>query len=135
MVLKPRSKMINNFIITCVQIKGVGRKRFWERYLHSALYSFRFYNGGLTHLKKMNKFLLFFGFVTLSIYLLSMENKNKNRKVIIRITESQLAKIVEETKRLKMNKSTLLREIIDSHIDQISSESIMEKYRVKKSKN
>ena len=91
--------------------------------------------GGLTHLKKMNKFLLFFGFVTLSIYLLSMENKNKNRKVIIRITESQLAKIVEETKRLKMNKSTLLREIIDSHIDQISSESIMEKYRVKKSKN
>lgn len=82
----------------------------------------------------MNKFLLFFGFVTLSIYLLSMENKNKNRKVILRITESQLTKIVEETKRLKMNKSTLLREVIDSHFDQISSESIIEKYRVKKPK-
>lgn len=63
-----------------------------------------------------------------------MENKNKNRKVILRITESQLAKIVEETKRLKINKSTLLREFIDSYFDQISSESIMEKYRVKKPK-
>lgn len=59
---------------------------------------------------------------------------NKNKKIIIRITESQFSKIVEETKRLKMNKSTLIREVIDSHFDQISSESIMEKYRVNKHK-
>ncbi len=61
-----------------------------------------------------------------------MENKNKNRKVILRITESQLAKIVEETKRLKMNKSAVIRELIDKHIENDLSESIMEKYRVKK---
>lgn len=61
-----------------------------------------------------------------------MENKNKNKKVIIRITESQLAKIVDESKRQQMNKSSLLREVIDEHFDQLSSESIMEKYRVKK---
>jgi hypothetical protein len=60
MVLKPRSKMINNFILTCVQIKGVGRKRVWERYLHSALYSFRFYNRGIDPFKKNEQIFIFF---------------------------------------------------------------------------
>lgn len=61
-----------------------------------------------------------------------MENKNKNKKVIIRITESQLAKIVDESKRKQMNKSAVMRELIDKHIENDLSESIMEKYRVKK---
>lgn len=56
----------------------------------------------------------------------------KNCKIILRITESQLAKIVEETKRQKMNKSTLIREVLDEYFQQISSESVIEKYRVKK---
>jgi predicted DNA binding CopG/RHH family protein len=55
----------------------------------------------------------------------------KNRKIIIRITESQLAKIVEETKRQKMNKSTLIREVLDEYFDQKLSQEIMDKYRVK----
>lgn len=59
----------------------------------------------------------------------------KNCKIILRITESQLAKIVEETKRQKMNKSTLIREVLDEYFQQISSESVIEKYRVKKHKN
>lgn len=59
-------------------------------------------------------------------------NKNKSKKVIIRITEEQMRKIVNETKRLQMNKSSLLRDVIDEHFDELSSESIMEKYRVKK---
>jgi hypothetical protein len=56
----------------------------------------------------------------------------KNRKIIIRITESQFAKIVEETKRQKMNKSSLVREVLDEYFEQKLSEEIMDKYRVKK---
>ena len=56
----------------------------------------------------------------------------KNRKIIIRITESQLVKIVDESKRLKMNKSTLMREVLDEYFERISSESIINKYRLKK---
>jgi hypothetical protein len=59
-----------------------------------------------------------------------MENK-QNKKLIVRLTESQLAMIVEESKRKKNNKSTLMREVIDDHF---SSETIMAKYRVKKTK-
>ena len=75
--------------------------------------------------------MIIFGFVTLSIYLLSMET-NKNKKIILRITESQLAKIVAETKRQKMNKSSLVRTVLDEYFAQKLSEEIMDKYRVKK---
>ncbi|MEY2922269.1 MAG: hypothetical protein RL108_891 [Bacteroidota bacterium] len=62
---------------------------------------------------------------------INMENK-KNKKIIVRLKESQLAMIVEESKRQKINKSVLMRKVIDDHF---SSETIMAKYRVKKSKN
>jgi predicted DNA-binding ribbon-helix-helix protein len=57
---------------------------------------------------------------------------NKNKKIILRITEGQLAKIVEETKRQKMNKSSLVRVVLDEYFEQKLSEEIMDKYRVKK---
>ena len=57
---------------------------------------------------------------------------NKNKKIILRITESQLAKIVAETKRQKMNKSSLVRVVLDEYFEQKLSEEIMDKYRVKK---
>jgi predicted DNA binding CopG/RHH family protein len=57
---------------------------------------------------------------------------NKNKKIILRITESQLAKIVAETKRQKMNKSSLVRTVLDEYFAQKLSEEIMDKYRVKK---
>lgn len=57
---------------------------------------------------------------------------NKNKKIILRITEAQLAKIVEETKRQKMNKSRLVRNVLDEYFEQKLSEEIMDKYRVKK---
>ena len=57
---------------------------------------------------------------------------NKNKKIILRITEAQLAKIVEETKRQKMNKSSLVRVVLDEYFEQKLSEEIMDKYRVKK---
>lgn len=60
---------------------------------------------------------------------------NKNKKIILRITEGQLAKIVEETKRQKMNKSSLVRVVLDEYFEQISSQQIIEKYRIKKTKN
>ena len=60
---------------------------------------------------------------------------NKNKKIILRITEAQLAKIVEETKRQKMNKSSLVREVLDEYFEQKLSQEIMDKYRVKKHKN
>ena len=56
----------------------------------------------------------------------------KNRKIIIRVTDAQLAMIIEESKRQQMNKSAVMRELIDKHIENDLSESIMEKYRVKK---
>lgn len=56
----------------------------------------------------------------------------KNRKIIIRVTDDQLAMIIEESKRQQMNKSAVMRELIDKHIENDLSESIMEKYRVKK---
>lgn len=59
----------------------------------------------------------------------------KNRKIIIRITESQLAKIVAETNRQKINKSTFIREVLNEYFDQKLSHEIMAKYRVKKHKN
>lgn len=59
----------------------------------------------------------------------------KNRKIIIRITESQLAKIVDESKKQQMNKSTLMRQVLDEYFEQISSQQIIEKYRIKKTKN
>jgi predicted DNA binding CopG/RHH family protein len=59
----------------------------------------------------------------------------KNRKIIIRITESQLAKIVDESKRQKMNKSTLMREVLDEYFERISSESIINRYKLKKELN
>ena len=62
---------------------------------------------------------------------INMENK-KNKKIIVRLKESQLAMIVEESKRQKINKSVLMRKVIDDHF---SSETIMAKYRVKKPKN
>ena len=57
---------------------------------------------------------------------------NKNKKIILRITEAQLAKIVEETKRQKMNKSSLVRVVLDEYFEQKLSEEIMDKFRVKK---
>lgn len=57
---------------------------------------------------------------------------NKNKKIILRITEGQLAKIVEETKRQKMNKSSLVRSVLNEYFEQKLSEEIMDKYRVKK---
>jgi hypothetical protein len=60
---------------------------------------------------------------------------NKNKKIIIRITESQLAKIIDETKRQKINKSTLIREVLDEYFELISSQGIIDKYRLKKQKN
>ena len=60
---------------------------------------------------------------------------NKNKKIILRITEGQLAKIVEETKRQKMNKSSLVRSVLNEYFEQKLSEEIMDKYRVKKNIN
>lgn len=60
---------------------------------------------------------------------------NKNKKIILRITEAQLAKIVEETKRQKMNKSSLVRAVLNEYFAQKLSEEIIDKYRVKKHKN
>lgn len=57
---------------------------------------------------------------------------NKNKKIIIRITDSQLSKIVAETKRQKMNKSSLVRDVLDEYFEQKLSEELMDKYRVKK---
>lgn len=59
----------------------------------------------------------------------------KNRKVIIRITESQLEKIIAEAKKNEVNKSSLLREILDNHFKQISSENVMNKFIQKKDNN
>jgi predicted DNA binding CopG/RHH family protein len=59
----------------------------------------------------------------------------KNRKVIIRITESQLEKIIAEAKKNEVNKSSLLREILDDHFKQISSENVMNKFIQKKDNN
>lgn len=56
----------------------------------------------------------------------------KNRKVIIRITESQLEKIIAEAKKKEVNKSTLLREVLDDHYKQISSENVIDKFIPKK---
>ncbi len=59
----------------------------------------------------------------------------KNRKVIIRITESQLEKIIAEAKKKEVNKSTLLREVLDDHYKQISSENVIDKFIPKKDNN
>lgn len=59
----------------------------------------------------------------------------KNRKVIIRITESQLEKIIAEAKKNEVNKSTLLREVLDDHFKQISSENVIDKFIPKKDNN
>ena len=59
----------------------------------------------------------------------------KNRKVIIRITESQLEKIIAEAKKKEVNKSTLLREVLDDHYKQISSENVINKFIPKKDNN
>ncbi len=59
----------------------------------------------------------------------------KNRKVIIRITESQLEKIIAEAKKNEVNKSTLLREVLDDHFKQISSENVINKFIPKKDNN
>lgn len=59
----------------------------------------------------------------------------KNRKVIIRITESQLEKIIAEAKKNEVNKSTLLREVLDNHFKQISSENVINKFIPKKDNN
>jgi hypothetical protein len=59
----------------------------------------------------------------------------KNRKVIIRITEYQLEKIIAEAKKNEVNKSTLLREVLDDHFKQISSENVMNKFIPKKNNN
>jgi predicted DNA binding CopG/RHH family protein len=56
----------------------------------------------------------------------------KNRKIIIRITESQLEKIVTEAKKNHLNKSTLMREVLDDYFEQVSSENVIDKYRQKK---
>lgn len=62
-------------------------------------------------------------------------NMKKNRKVIIRINESQLEKIIAEAKKNEVNKSTLLREILDDHFKQISSENVIDKFIPKKDNN
>lgn len=62
-------------------------------------------------------------------------NMKKNRKVIIRINESQLEKIIAEAKKNEVNKSTLLREILDDHFKQISSENVINKFIPKKDNN
>ena len=62
-------------------------------------------------------------------------NMKKNRKVIIRITESQLEKIIAEAKKNEVNKSTLLREVLDDHFKQISSENVINKFIPKKDNN
>lgn len=59
----------------------------------------------------------------------------KNRKVIIRITESQLEKIIAEAKKNEVNKSTFLREVLDDHFKQISSENVINKFIPKKDNN
>jgi predicted DNA binding CopG/RHH family protein len=59
----------------------------------------------------------------------------KNRKVIIRINESQLEKIIAEAKKNEVNKSTLLREVLDDHFKQISSENVTSKFIPKKDNN
>lgn len=56
----------------------------------------------------------------------------KNRKIIIRISESQLEKIVSEAKKNHLNKSTLMREVLDDYFEQVSSENVINKYRQKK---
>ena len=59
----------------------------------------------------------------------------KNRKVIILINESQLEKIIAEAKKNEVNKSTLLREVLDDHFKQISSENVINKFIPKKDNN
>lgn len=59
----------------------------------------------------------------------------KNKKVIIRITESQLEKIIAEAKKKEVNKSTLLREVLDDHYKQISSENVIDNFIPKKDNN
>ena len=62
-------------------------------------------------------------------------NMKKNRKIIIRITESQLEKIVTEAKKNHLNKSTLMREVLDDYFEQVSSENVIDKYIPKKDNN
>lgn len=59
----------------------------------------------------------------------------KNRKIMIRINESQLEKIIAEAKKNEVNKSTLLREVLDDHFKQISSENVINKFIPKKDNN
>lgn len=59
----------------------------------------------------------------------------KNRKVIIRITESQLEKIIAEAKKNDVNKSKLLRGVLDDHFKQFSSENVINKFIPKKDNN
>lgn len=62
-------------------------------------------------------------------------NMKKNRKIMIRINESQLEKIIAEAKKNEVNKSTLLREVLDDHFKQISSENVINKFIPKKDNN
>jgi predicted DNA binding CopG/RHH family protein len=59
----------------------------------------------------------------------------KNSKIIFRLTELQLTRIVNESNKQKVNKSTLIREVLDQYFESKLSDIVIEKYRIKKSKN
>lgn len=59
----------------------------------------------------------------------------KNSKIIFRLTELQLTRIVNESNKQKVNKSKFIREVLDQYFESKLSDIVIEKYRIKKSKN
>jgi predicted DNA binding CopG/RHH family protein len=59
----------------------------------------------------------------------------KNSKIIFRLTELQLTRIVNKSNKQKVNKSKFIREVLDQYFESKLSDIVIEKYRIKKSKN